>query len=294
MAVGHAADAALGARADRRAHGQKGAGSARSRTRRPMKAAARRPSRRPRRRSRRRADSVSVSRPSPRRAASEQTNAATITRTRRAAASRRSPRAARVNVRVAVEVIPNALSDAATLASLVEEQLDGLDVGVCLDYGHAHLMGDLGEAVEDALRPPVDDARPRQRREARRPSRPYAGDDRLGRGDDGDAEDRLRRRPDVRGRRHRRSVDVLRRCVKARERLEKTFVTVVDVLERLCARRARKRNHVPDVAHARGVDDRALEAEAEAGVRHGPVAAQVAIPPVVFGSRCISASRRSR
>jgi sugar phosphate isomerase/epimerase len=57
--------------------------------------------------------------------------------------------AARVNVRVAVEVIPNALSDAASLASLVEEQLDGLDVGVCLDYGHAHLMGDLGEAIEE-------------------------------------------------------------------------------------------------------------------------------------------------
>jgi len=57
--------------------------------------------------------------------------------------------ATRVNVRVAVEVIPNALSDAARLASLVEEQLDGLDVGVCLDYGHAHLMGDLGEAIEE-------------------------------------------------------------------------------------------------------------------------------------------------
>ncbi len=56
--------------------------------------------------------------------------------------------AARVNVRVAVEVIPNALSDAESLAALVEEQLDGLDVGVCLDYGHAHLMGDLGEAIE--------------------------------------------------------------------------------------------------------------------------------------------------
>jgi sugar phosphate isomerase/epimerase len=57
--------------------------------------------------------------------------------------------AARVNVRVAVEVMPNALSDAATLATLVEEELDGLDVGVCLDYGHAHLMGDLGEAIEE-------------------------------------------------------------------------------------------------------------------------------------------------
>ncbi len=57
--------------------------------------------------------------------------------------------AARVNVKVAVEVMPNALSHAATLAALVEEELDGLDVGVCLDYGHAHLMGDLGEAIEE-------------------------------------------------------------------------------------------------------------------------------------------------
>jgi sugar phosphate isomerase/epimerase len=56
--------------------------------------------------------------------------------------------AARANVRVAIEVIPNPLSDAETLARLVEEQLEGLDVGVCLDYGHAHLMGDLGEAIE--------------------------------------------------------------------------------------------------------------------------------------------------
>src|SRR4029450_12222606 len=57
--------------------------------------------------------------------------------------------AARVNVKVAVEVIPNPLSDAAKLPSFIEEQLDGVDVGVCLDYGHAHLMGDLGEAIEE-------------------------------------------------------------------------------------------------------------------------------------------------
>ncbi len=31
---------------------------------------------------------------------------------------------------------------------LIEEELDGVDVGICLDYGHAHLMGDLGEAIE--------------------------------------------------------------------------------------------------------------------------------------------------
>src|SRR5688572_2563486 len=81
--------------------------------------------------------------------ASEETNA----RDNHAEAARRSVEeiaaaAAGANVRVAIEVIPNGLSDAAALALMVEEQLDGLDVGVCLDYGHAHLMGDLCEAVE--------------------------------------------------------------------------------------------------------------------------------------------------
>lgn len=55
--------------------------------------------------------------------------------------------AAEVGVRVAVEVIPNRLSGAEALVRLIEEQ-EGLDVGICLDYGHAHLMGDLGEAIE--------------------------------------------------------------------------------------------------------------------------------------------------
>ncbi len=58
--------------------------------------------------------------------------------------------AAEVGVRVAVEVIPNPLSDTAALVRLIEDQLDGVDVGICLDYGHAHLMGDLGEAIEAA------------------------------------------------------------------------------------------------------------------------------------------------
>lgn len=56
--------------------------------------------------------------------------------------------AAERNVTVALEVIPNALSSADALVSLIEERLEGLDVGVCLDYGHAHLMSDLGEAIE--------------------------------------------------------------------------------------------------------------------------------------------------
>jgi sugar phosphate isomerase/epimerase len=56
--------------------------------------------------------------------------------------------AAEVGVRVALEVIPNDLSAAATLVRLIEEDLEGIDVGICLDYGHAHLMGDLGDAIE--------------------------------------------------------------------------------------------------------------------------------------------------
>jgi len=56
--------------------------------------------------------------------------------------------ASEVNVRVALEVMPNKLSSAASICNLIEEQLDGLDVGICLDYGHANLMGDLGDAIE--------------------------------------------------------------------------------------------------------------------------------------------------
>jgi sugar phosphate isomerase/epimerase len=56
--------------------------------------------------------------------------------------------ASSVGVQVAIEVIPNPLSSAEALVDLIEEDLDGADVGICLDYGHAHLMGDLGEAIE--------------------------------------------------------------------------------------------------------------------------------------------------
>ena len=53
-----------------------------------------------------------------------------------------------VNVRVALEVMPNRLSSAASICHLIEEQLEGVDVGICLDYGHANLMGDLQDAIE--------------------------------------------------------------------------------------------------------------------------------------------------
>jgi sugar phosphate isomerase/epimerase len=56
--------------------------------------------------------------------------------------------AARAHVEVALEVIPNALSTPASLVHLIEDDLDTLSIGICLDVGHANLMGDLGEAME--------------------------------------------------------------------------------------------------------------------------------------------------
>lgn len=133
--------------------------------------------------------------------------------------------AAAVHVKVALEVIPNPLSSATSLVRLIEEDLEGLDVGVCLDYGHAHLMGDLGEAVETLsghlFTTHVHDNRGRQDEHLV----PFAGSinwetaimetQKIGYDDAlmfevADTGDPL---------------DVLRRSAKARERLEKAFVT---------------------------------------------------------------------
>jgi sugar phosphate isomerase/epimerase len=56
--------------------------------------------------------------------------------------------AATHGVRVALEVIPNALSTPESLVSLIEDDLDLPNLGICLDFGHAHMMGDLVEAIE--------------------------------------------------------------------------------------------------------------------------------------------------
>jgi sugar phosphate isomerase/epimerase len=132
--------------------------------------------------------------------------------------------AATVNVRLAIEVIPNPLSSAAALSSLIEEDLDGMNVGVCLDYGHAHLMGDLGEAIEtlsghlwtthvhdnggtrDDHLVPFSGSIDWEAAMMSTQKIGYDGPFMLEVGDTGDP------------------VDVLRRSMKARERLEKTFV----------------------------------------------------------------------
>jgi sugar phosphate isomerase/epimerase len=56
--------------------------------------------------------------------------------------------AADAGVQVALEVIPNPLSTPVALCRMIEEELEGVDVGICLDYGHAHLGGDVVEAIE--------------------------------------------------------------------------------------------------------------------------------------------------
>ena len=53
-------------------------------------------------------------------------------------------------VRVALEVIPNALSTPEALASLIERELEAPHAGICMDFGHAFLGGDVPDAVEMA------------------------------------------------------------------------------------------------------------------------------------------------
>jgi sugar phosphate isomerase/epimerase len=56
--------------------------------------------------------------------------------------------AERAGVTLALEVIPNRLSGADALVSFIENDLEGASVGICMDVGHAFIMGDLGDAIE--------------------------------------------------------------------------------------------------------------------------------------------------
>jgi sugar phosphate isomerase/epimerase len=53
-----------------------------------------------------------------------------------------------LGVRIALEVVPNELSRAGSLVHFVERVIEVANVGICLDVGHAHLDGDLVEAIE--------------------------------------------------------------------------------------------------------------------------------------------------
>jgi sugar phosphate isomerase/epimerase len=52
-----------------------------------------------------------------------------------------------LGVRVALEVIPNALSTPSALVALLERDLESAP-GICLDFGHAFLGGDIPDAIE--------------------------------------------------------------------------------------------------------------------------------------------------
>jgi sugar phosphate isomerase/epimerase len=129
-----------------------------------------------------------------------------------------------LGVGVALEVIPNALSSAGALVRLVEEDLEDIRVGICLDYGHAHLMGDLGEAIEalsgHLVTTHLHDNRGRRDEHLV----PFAGSidwdlammETQKIGYDGVMMLEVADTGDP--------VDVLRRSAKARDRLEKTFV----------------------------------------------------------------------
>jgi len=53
-----------------------------------------------------------------------------------------------LGVQIAIEVIPNELSRAGSLVHFVENVLEDSGIGICLDFGHAHMDGDLVEAIE--------------------------------------------------------------------------------------------------------------------------------------------------
>ena len=59
-----------------------------------------------------------------------------------------SPVAQRYDVRLAIEVIPNELSTPSALVDLIESDIDASGIGICMDVGHARLMGDVVDAIE--------------------------------------------------------------------------------------------------------------------------------------------------
>jgi sugar phosphate isomerase/epimerase len=55
-----------------------------------------------------------------------------------------------VGVKVALEVMGNSLSTASALIEILEHSFEGTNLGICMDVGHAHLLGDAPEAIEIA------------------------------------------------------------------------------------------------------------------------------------------------
>ena len=130
-----------------------------------------------------------------------------------------------VGVRVAVEVIPNTISAPAALVRLLEDDTDGLDAGICFDYGHAHIMGDVGEAIEEVSGHLITTHVHDNRRRSDDHLPPFAGSI------DWDVAMMETQKIGYDGvlmfevAENGNPAEVLERCVKARERLESAFVT---------------------------------------------------------------------
>ena len=58
--------------------------------------------------------------------------------------------ASAAGVRVALEVMGNVLSTAPALIDTIANSFEDAEVGICMDVGHAHLLGDTAEAIEIA------------------------------------------------------------------------------------------------------------------------------------------------
>jgi sugar phosphate isomerase/epimerase len=53
-----------------------------------------------------------------------------------------------LRVQVALEVMGNRLSTAPDLVEILEQSFDDTDIGICMDVGHAHMLGDTADAIE--------------------------------------------------------------------------------------------------------------------------------------------------
>jgi sugar phosphate isomerase/epimerase len=138
---------------------------------------------------------------------------------------RLAERASASDVQLALELLNDPRADATTLVHVIEDELEDVDVGICLDFGHAHLRGDLDEAIELVSGHVVTTHLHDNRGKHDEHLVPYAGSIRWESavmetqkiGYDGV----LMFEPAADG----DAVEVLKRCVSARRRMEKAFLT---------------------------------------------------------------------
>ena len=129
-----------------------------------------------------------------------------------------------VGVKVALEVMGNSLSTAPDLVEMLERSFEGADLGICMDVGHAHILGDTAEAIETTSEYLVTTHIHDNRRQSDDHLVPFQGSIDWAADDHGVREDRLRWSVDVRGEGRGEPRAVLERAVAARRRLEALMV----------------------------------------------------------------------